>query len=113
MKKSKKVEDLTHLDIFNLLIYDENIQDNLSVSNDYDEDEHGNNVITIGFEGVPDENKISTNGMVLLMFNREGRLINMEMATKEKKAKKWQVAVSEKFVDMKSRFIMPPTNRLN
>lgn len=104
MKKQKALDDMTHQDLFEALIYDENIQDNMHVSNDYELDEYGNNLITIGFEGVDRPKQKGTNAMVLLTFNKKGRLVTIEVATMIRGQHKWQVAVSERFVDMKPRF---------
>jgi len=113
-KKIKSLEELTHLDLLELLIYDENIQDNLSVSNDYEPDQYGNSMITIGFEGVPNNRKkTQTNAMILLTFNKEGRMVSVEVATRERGSRKWQVATSEKLLDMKTRFGVETTNKIN
>ena len=113
-KKIKSLDELTHLDLLELLIYDENIQDNLNVSNDYEHDQYGNSMITIGFEGVPNSRKkTQTNAMILLTFNKEGRMVSMEIATREKGSRKWQVATSEKLIDMKTRFGIETTNKTN
>lgn len=104
MRKPKALEDMTHQDLVEALIYDENIQDNMHVSNDYATDEYGNSMITIGFEGVEKNKHKGTNAMILLTFNKSGRLITMEVATAPRNQHRWQVAISEKFVDMKPRF---------
>ena len=113
-KKIKSLDELTHLDLTELLIYDENIQDNLNVSNDYDLDQYGNSMVTIGFEGVPNnKKKTQTKAMVLLTFNKEGRMVSMEVATREKGSRKWQIATSEKLIDMKTRFGIEIANTNN
>jgi hypothetical protein len=101
---SKKPEDLTHKELLENLIYDENIQDNMHVSNDYADDEYGNSLITMGFEGKKSAKTKGTHAMILFTFNREGRMVNMEIATREIGQRKWQVASSEVFVDFKPRF---------
>jgi hypothetical protein len=113
-KKIKSLDDLTHLDLVEALIYCENIQDNLSVSNDYPEDQYGNSMITMGFEGVPNNRRrTATHAMILFTFNRQGRLVSLEVATREKGNRKWQVATSEKLIDMKTRFGIEPSNKTN
>jgi hypothetical protein len=115
MKKPKTLEDATHLELFEQLIYDENIQDNLTVSNNYAEDEHGNSIITMGFEGLESKEKgvLKTNAVLLFNFNQKGRLVGVEVATKEHKYGDWHVAVSEIFMDMKTRFGIEIKNRSN
>lgn len=94
----------THQQLFEELIYDENIQDNITVSNNYEEDELGNSIITMGFVGVGTKRKKGSQGFVVFTFNKKGRMVNMEIATKEASARKWQIAISEVFVDMTPRF---------
>jgi hypothetical protein len=96
MKKQKALEELTHQDIVEGLINDENIQDNLLVSNDYSLDRHGNSLITLGFENFSTK-KRKLAGFVLFSFNIKGRLIGLEVAVK--KGKSWEIASSEKFID--------------
>lgn len=113
-KKTKNIDHFTHLELFEALIYDENVQDNLSVSNDYEPDKYGNNIITMGFEGTANNSKrTQTNAMILFTFNKEGRMISMEIAVRERGQRKWQIATSDKFIDMKSRFELPSTDRTN
>lgn len=103
MKKQRELEDMTHQDLIEALIFDENIQDNLYVSNDYSPDKHGNNLITIGFEQEGVKRKKGLAGFILFTFNAKGRLVNMEVAVR-KKGKDWEIASSEKLVDFTARF---------
>jgi hypothetical protein len=104
MKKEKALEDLTHKELFETIIYDENIQDNMHVSNDYSLDKYGNSLITMGFQGVGIGKKKGTHAMIIFSFNTRGRMVNMEIATREVGQRKWQVASSEKFVDFTARY---------
>lgn len=103
MKKQKELEDMTHQDLIEALIFDENIQDNLYVSNDYAPDKHGNSLITLGFEEGGTRKKKALAGFILLTFNPKGRMIGMEIAIR-KKGKDWEIASSEKLVDFTARF---------
>ena len=102
MKKQKALEDMTHQDLIEALIYDENIQDNLYVSDDYAPDKHGNNLITIGFEETG-KKKRGPAGFILLTFNSKGRMVSMEVAIR-KNGREWIIASSEKLVDFTARF---------
>ena len=104
MKKQKNIEDLTYLDLIEALIYDENIQDNLNVSNDYEPDEHDNSIVTIAFEGPTVKRKKGTACLIIFTFNRRGRMVGVEVATRKKGDRHWQVASSEKMVDFTSRY---------
>ena len=104
MKKQKALEDMTHKDLFEGLIYDENIQDNMHVSNDYAEDKYGNTVITMGFEGTGGRKNFPANAIMLFSFNKRGRLVSVEVAMRKKGDQFWYIASSERFVDMKARF---------
>jgi hypothetical protein len=93
----------THKQLFEHLISDENIQDNIDVSDDYENTKNGNSIITMGFEGTGTAKKKGTHCVILLEFDKDGRLFCMEVATRKKGEKNWQVASSEKFVDFKPR----------
>lgn len=105
MKKQKALEDMSHLDLFEALIFDENIQDNLFVTNAFEPDEHGNNMIAMSFEGVNSTKTDGNKAMMLFTFNKSGRLVGMEVATLDKSKKKWYITKSETFVDMKPRWV--------
>lgn len=105
MKKEKALEDMTHLDLVEGLVSDENIADNIDVSDDYPPDKHGNSLVTLSFEGAKDGNKKGTNGIVVLTFSPQGRMLSIEVATCKKGKKDWQIATSEKFVDFSQEFI--------
>lgn len=104
MKKQKALEDMSHLDLFEALIYDENIQDNLFVTNDFEPDKHGNNMIAMSFEGVEESKSNGNKAVMLFTFNRSGRLMSMEVATLDRRKRKWNTVKSETFVNMKPRF---------
>lgn len=104
MKKQKSLEDLTHQDLIEGLIYDENIQDNINVSNDYAEDQYGNNLVTMYFEGKGTKRKKGNVCLILFTFNRKGRLIGIETAMRAKGERNWQVATSQEFADFTARF---------
>lgn len=89
---------MTHFELFQQLIDDDNIADNIDVQDGYEKDVYGNNIITLSFEGVAEGKKKGANGMVILLFNESGRLVNMQIATKQGK-KDWQVAVSQIFAN--------------
>jgi hypothetical protein len=99
---SKK--EITHKMLLEHLVRDENIADNIEVSEDYDTMENGNTLITMGFQGVSSTRKKGTRCIVLFEFTKEGRLACVEVATKKTKERHWQVASSEKFVDFKPRY---------
>jgi hypothetical protein len=103
MKKQKALEDMTHQDLIEALIFDENIQDNLYVANDYAPDKHGNSLITIGFEEPGTKKKRGLAGFILFSFNPKGRMINLEVAVR-KGGKEWEIASSGKLVDFAARF---------
>jgi len=102
MKKQKALEDMTHQDLIEALIYDENIQDNLHVANDYAPDKYGNTLISVGFEEPGLKKKKSLAGFILFSFNPKGRLINLEVAIK--KGKDVEIASSERLMDFTARF---------
>ena len=104
MKKQKALEEMTHQDLIEALVFDENIQDNLYVANDYAPDKYGNNLITIGFEGPERRKKKGLSGFILLAFNPKGRLVHIEVATRQAPNKEWQLASSEKLLDFSARF---------
>lgn len=99
---SKK--QVTHKQLFEHLISDENIQDNMDVSDDYEPTKNGNSIMTLSFAGVGTARKKGTNCIILMEFNPEGRMVCMEVATRKVGERSWQVASSEKFVDFKPRF---------
>lgn len=101
MKKQKALEDMTHLDLVAALVLDENISDNIEVSDDYAPDKHGNNLVTLSFDGAIVDKKKGAKGLLLLTFNPQGRLVAMEIATCKHGKKDWQIASSEKFIDFK------------
>lgn len=93
---------MTHKELFEKLIYDENISDNIDVQDGYEPDKYGNSIITLSFEGVDfSKRKKGVNGMLILLFNKKGRMVSMEMATCKKGKKDWQIAASEKFANFK------------
>lgn len=105
MKKQKALEDMTHLDLVEGLVSDENISDNVDVSDDYPPDKHGNSMITLSFEGTEEQKNKGANGIVVFTFNPQGRMVSMEIATCKKGKKDWQIATSDKFVDFSENFI--------
>lgn len=96
--------EVTHKKLFEHFIQDENIQDNMNVSDDYGPAENGNTIITMGYEGVGTSRKKGTNCVIVLEFNKEERLVGMEVATRKIGERNWQIAVSDKFVDFKPRY---------
>ncbi len=90
---------MTHKQLFLKLISDENIFENIDVSDDYEKDEWGNGVITMAFESPKGKKKKPVRAFLVFMFNAKGRLINVEVATKERGQKDWQVATSEHFIN--------------
>jgi hypothetical protein len=97
---------LTNKELITRLIEDMNISDNIDVESGYELDRFGNSIITLVIEGTDDGKKKGTNGMVIMVFNEEGRMVTMEIATQKrgKKDSDWQIAASEPFVDF-SKFI--------
>lgn len=104
MKKQRSLEEMTHQDLIEALIFDENIQDNLYVSNDYAPDEYGNNIISMGFEEQGKRRKKGLAGFILFAFNPKGRLVSIEVAIRKRGNKEWQLASSEKLIDFESRY---------
>ncbi len=91
----------THKELIEELIYDENIADNVDVCDGYEPDKYGNSIVTISFEGKKIGKKKGVNGMLVLLFNKKGRMVSMEMATCTKGKNKWQIASSNKFINFK------------
>lgn len=104
MKKQKSLSEMSDLDLVEALIYDENIQDNLNVSNDYEEDEYGNTRVSISFEKMPIKRKRGDACIMLFVFNKGGRLVGIEAATRLKGDRAWQVVISDPFMDFSTRF---------
>ena len=92
---------MTHKELFDKLIYDENISDNVDVRADYEPDEYGNSIVTFSLESPDVGRKKGISGMLILLFNTNGRMVSMEIATSQKDKKKWQIAASEKFINFK------------
>ncbi len=91
----------THRELIEELIYDENISDNIDVCDSYPEDKHGNTIVTMSFEGVDKGRKKGNKGMLIFLFNKKGRMLSMELATCKKGKENWQIAVSDKFLNLK------------
>lgn len=92
---------MTHQDLIEALASDENISDNVTVSDDYAPDKFGNSLLTMSFEGVSSGKIKAANGLILFTFSPQGRLVALEIATCKKGKKDWQIASSEKFADFK------------
>ena len=90
---------MTHKKLIEKLINDENIIDNIDVCDSYEQDNYGNTLITMSFEGVDLGKTKGYDGIISFMFNNEGRLVRVEMATSKKGKNSWQIALSEKFVN--------------
>ena len=99
----KKKSEITHQEIIEELIFDENIQDNMHVSNDYAPDDYGNQTITMGFTSMPNGRKKSTSALIVFSFNEKGRLVGMQVATKKKGERNWHMAISDVFMDFVSK----------
>lgn len=99
----KKKEESTHQDVLEDLFFEDFLQDNLLVSNDYSLDSNGNSILTVGFEDPDNRGKKSLSGFILFTFDPAGRLSSLEVATRKGK-KDWQVATTEKFIDFTARF---------
>lgn len=91
----------THKELFEALIYDENISDNIDVCDTYEPDRYGNKLVTLSFEGSDIGRKKGAKGMLLLVFNKRGRLVTIEVATCKKGKKEWQVATSDMLTNFK------------
>jgi len=105
VKKEKALEDLTHLDLIEGLVSDENISDNIDVSDDYPPDKHGNSMVTMSFEGTEEQKKTGVNGIIVFTFNPQGRMVGVEVATCKKGKKDWQIATSQKFMNFQENFV--------
>lgn len=92
---------LNHLEIFKNLVNDENIYENLEVCDNFDKDKFGNSMMTLSFQGGAPEGKKPCKGLIVLVFNPKGRLVNMEVATKKRGDRGWQVATSRNFINLK------------
>ena len=103
--KKKKEDKISHQEIIEELIFDENIQDNMHVANDYEPDEYGNHTITMGFTSTPNGKKKSSYALVVFSFNDKGRLVGMQVATKKKGERHWHTAISDVFMDFAARLM--------
>lgn len=112
-KKQKALEDMSHQDLFEALIYDENIQDNMHVANDYGKDEYGNSIITMSFEEKEKKSDKTPKAIMIFSFNRPGRLVKIEVATKVKNKRAWNVVRSENFVDFSPKYDVQRTKKNN
>lgn len=92
---------MTHKELIEKLIYDENIYDNIDVQDGYEPDKYGNSIVTMSFEGIDFGKKKGVNGMLIMLFNKKGRMVSMEIATCKKGKNDWQIAASEKFTNFK------------
>lgn len=92
---------MSHKELIEKLIYDENIADNIDVCDGYEPDKYGNSIVTLSFEGVDLGRKKGVNGMLILLFNKKGRMVSMEIATCKRGKKDWQIAASQKFTNFK------------
>lgn len=90
---------MTHEQLFLKLLSDENIYENIDISDDYEKDKYGNSMITMAFESPGTKKKKAVKGFLVFVFNAKGRLVNMEVATKEKGQRNWQIATSEAFIN--------------
>lgn len=90
---------MNHRALFDKFFSDENIYENIDVSDDYAPDEYGNTVITFGFEGQGTKRKKPVMAFAVLVFNKKGRMINMEMATRKRGERHWQIATSDNFIN--------------
>lgn len=92
---------MKHRALFDKFFNDENVYENIDVCDDYEPDEFGNTVITFGFEGIKPKTKRQkqVKAFVVLVFNKKGRIINMEVATRKVGDRDWQIATSDKFIN--------------
>jgi hypothetical protein len=89
---------MTHKEIIDKLINDENVYENISVEDGYEPDRFGNSITTFSIEGQGE--KKDTNGMLIMLFNKEGRLVSMEIAT-QKGREDWQIAGTGPMINFK------------
>lgn len=93
---------MSHKELIEKLINDENIADNIDVCDGYEPDKYGNSIVTMSFEGVDiSKRKKGVNGMLIFLFNKKGRMVSLEIATCKKGKKDWQIAASQKFTNFK------------
>lgn len=90
---------MTHRALFDKFFADENVYENIDVCDDYAPDDQGNTVITFGFDGQGTKRKKSVKAFVVMVFNKKGRMINMEVATRKVGQRDWQIATSDNFVN--------------
>ena len=91
---------MTHKQLFLKFIEDENIFENIEVSDDYEKDEWGNAMITMAYESSATKKKKPTEAFLVFVFNAKGRLVNMEVATREKGKRNWQIATSDNYINL-------------
>jgi hypothetical protein len=93
----------SHWEIFKALANDENIFENIDVCDEFDKDKFGNSMMTLSFQGVAPKGKKPCKGLVVLVFNPKGRLVNIEVATKKRGERNWQIATSQNFINLAFR----------
>jgi len=90
---------MTHRELLDKLFNDQDIYENIYVSDDYTPNDRGDTTIAFGFETPAVKRKKSVKAIVVFTFNKNGRLIQMEVGTHKKGDKNWQVATSPKFIN--------------
>ena len=90
----------THWELFKLLVNDPNIFENIDVCDDFEYDKFGNSMMTLSFQGGAPKGKKPCKGLIVLVFNPKGRLINIEVATKKRGERNWQIATSQNFISL-------------
>jgi hypothetical protein len=90
---------MTHRELLDKLFNDQDIYENIDVSDNYEADSRGNTTIVFGFETPVVKRKKSVKAIVIFTFNKKGRLIQVEVGTHKKGERDWQVATSQKFIN--------------
>lgn len=89
---------MNHRKMFQKLIQDEHIQDNLTAHEDFQPSQEGNTAMYIGYVGVPGRKfKKGVNAGIMLEFDKKGKLFGISVATKPvgKKFRRYAVAAAK------------------
>jgi len=86
----------TEKEILETLLFTENFQDNLEVSNDYMiPEELGDSLLTMYLDGEKVKRNKGVRGGIHFFFDKKGRVSKVEIVTREVGSRKWQVATSK------------------
>lgn len=94
------MKKLSHWTLFKEIVNDPNIFENIEVCDEFEKDHLGNSMMTLYFQGGAPKGKKPSKGLLVLVFNPSGRLINVEVATKKRGERNWQVATSHNFINL-------------